>query len=766
MPKLDGSETVGPTYNTATTAALELASQGIRVFPCYHAAAGVCSCPKRNDCHSPGKHPLVKNGVDDATTNRSQLTKWANKWGTTCNWGQALDGRVVIDVDVAEGKTGDHTWKELCAEHSYPTKPDTLTLRTGRNGTQYIYTWDGSDLPDKLGLHIDLKRGGGHYIMVAGSVTTEPYAVTRDTEAATLPPWVATRAQAFKGPKKKTRSGVTGSIRAFTPQEANDYIDNAMDKYGASRNGSIDIDANTAFTTLWHFIGNHLSGEMAATLLRANAPADMTEDHIAKFERQALDPGYELKTDPWKATITTATPQLKPFDGDGCNDASNGRRLVRKYGDRLKYTSGTRWLVWDGKRWKQDTLEEVAQLAKKTSSAIYGEAQHAKPEYQRALSVWATKSLSAGAVAAMQKMAQSEPEIRVETKALDAVATLFNTKTGTLDLNTGAVREHRASDLITKMSNVDLDPAATSPVWDGFLEWCQPDPEVRAWLQELFGYALLGEVRDHVMPIFIGSGGNGKGTLRDALAYAFGEYAVNVGPELLMITKHQQHKAFKMRLRGMRLVFTSETEEGTKFNEAEMKALTGGDPIEANLMRENPEEFQPSHTMILLTNTEPMLNGADYALTRRIRVVPFNAKIAESDMDVELPTRLREAAPAILAWAWAGWLRYKEYGKLRQPPAAISSRTEDYFQTADVLTGFLNEMCIKGIGKTVSSVALHQAFRVYAGEDDAGSVQAFAGRMKKHNYYTRRGKSGMVWQGIALAVGPGSNYTSSQQGVF
>ena len=33
-----------------------------------------------------------------------------------------------------------------------------------------------------------------------------------------------------------------------------------------------------------------------------------------------------------------------------------------------------------------------------------------------------------------------------------------------------------------------------------------------------------------------------------------------------------------------------------------MKRLTGGDPIEANLMHNNPIVFKPSHTLVMVTN--------------------------------------------------------------------------------------------------------------------------------------------------------------------
>jgi hypothetical protein len=38
--------------------------------------AGVCQCPKRSNCPSPGKHPLLKHGLQDASTNSSTIERW------------------------------------------------------------------------------------------------------------------------------------------------------------------------------------------------------------------------------------------------------------------------------------------------------------------------------------------------------------------------------------------------------------------------------------------------------------------------------------------------------------------------------------------------------------------------------------------------------------------------------------------------------------------------------------------------------------------
>ena len=55
---------------------------------------------------------------------------------------------------------------------------------------------------------------------------------------------------------------------------------------------------------------------------------------------------------------------------------------------------------------------------------------------------------------------------------------LFNCVTGTIDLKTGACREHRREDLICKLAPVKYDPAADCSLWKKCLsDWMLGDEE-------------------------------------------------------------------------------------------------------------------------------------------------------------------------------------------------------------------------------------------------------------------------------------------------
>ncbi len=111
--------------------AQDYARRGWAVLPLHTVVNGKCSCNK-SGCGSPGKHPLLSNGVTGATTDLETIAAW---WGKTpwANIGIATgqrSGIAVVDVDVRNGGM-DHL-AEL-------NLPDTLTVRSGSGGLHFYF---------------------------------------------------------------------------------------------------------------------------------------------------------------------------------------------------------------------------------------------------------------------------------------------------------------------------------------------------------------------------------------------------------------------------------------------------------------------------------------------------------------------------------------------------------------------------------------------------------------------------------------------------
>ena len=192
---------------------------------------------------------------------------------------------------------------------------------------------------------------------------------------------------------------------------------------------------------------------------------------------------------------------------------------------------------------------------------------------------------SAGGQNGILAIAEDLRPLAVAADKMDADPWLFNVANGTLDLRTGKLRPHDPADLITKVAGCDLDPEATGPVFDKFLAEILPDDAVRGFVQRLFGSAMFGRVRDHVLPIFTGLGANGKTTLVELVRDVFGDYGIAAEPDLL-IDKGYAHSTGQADLLGVRLATTVETDDDNRLAAARMKRLTGGEKVRARRMRE------------------------------------------------------------------------------------------------------------------------------------------------------------------------------------
>lgn len=433
-------------------------------------------------------------------------------------------------------------------------------------------------------------------------------------------------------------------------------------------------------------------------------------------------------------------------------------RFVTLHHGRFLHAHGIGWHEWDGTRWAvcKDgaplrAVEKLARDAYADLGFFYGDETEQKARRKALLQDIAAVSSATGANGVLT-IAGSLLPCTISGEAIDIRPELFNTESGTLDLNTREVHPPDPGDHLTRRANAGFDPECRSPEWEAFLETIQPDRNVREFLQRLFGLAMFGAVREHVLPIFIGTGANGKGVLRSAIMAAFGDYAREVDPELLMESKHPRHLTFLMELRSMRLVFASETTRNRRFDESTMKRLVGGDPIQANRMRHDPITFDPSHTLIMITNHLPIVSGDDPAVWRRLMVVPFEVTIGDTEQDPELPDRLRapDARTAVMAWVWQGWLAYLDAGL--KPPDAVVKRTDLYRTESDALGNFLAERTMESPAAYARAGELFTEWTAWCAENAVavGSQKAFATSMANRGYLKQTKNIGAVYVGLGI----------------
>ena len=174
-------------------AASAYARRGWPVFPCHTVQAGACTC-LHDVCGSPGKHPLVRNGLHDATTDLQTIRTWWGSWpraNIAIRTGQPA-GLVVLDIDPDHG--GQTTLDRIVDEHG-PLPPARM-IRTGSGGLHLYFAHPGHPVPNdagrRLGPGIDI-RGDGGYVIAPPSRhrSGDRYRLTaRGGEIPHLPGWM------------------------------------------------------------------------------------------------------------------------------------------------------------------------------------------------------------------------------------------------------------------------------------------------------------------------------------------------------------------------------------------------------------------------------------------------------------------------------------------------------------------------------------------------------------------------------------------------
>lgn len=417
---------------------------------------------------------------------------------------------------------------------------------------------------------------------------------------------------------------------------------------------------------------------------------------------------------PIPAEATQAARPIEAADQFPWTDRGLAERLVKQYGHLIRYCVPWRkWLVWDGCRWATDDTLAIDRYLKATIRALPAEAATiAEPEARDAFLKWAMACESKKAHEAALRLAMGEEGVPIVPRQLDADPWLLNVQNGTIDLRTGQLRPHRRSDLISKVCPVDYHADADAPLWDSILRRFLVSDDIISWVDRLLGYVITGVIRQHVLPVWFGTGANGKSTILNTLLDVLGDdYGMKAPPDLLLARGGDNHPTERASLFGKRLVVAIETEDGRRFNESMVKELTGGDRITARRMREDFWSFSPSHKLILATNHRPGVKGGDNGIWRRLKMIDFRVSLRPEEQDTSIPDRLRDEAPGILARCVRNCLIWQNSGF--PSVASIEQATAEYREDEDVLKGFIEDCC--EVGPEAGRVAAGSLYGSYKG---------------------------------------------------
>lgn len=487
-------------------------------------------------------------------------------------------------------------------------------------------------------------------------------------------------------------------------------------------------------------------------------------------------------------TLADSVPPI-PKAQHLCTDQANAERLQKRYGHMLITVSGT-FHAYDGKRWKADdglpqrfacelskiVQEEIEKMEMRVAEAqraipdadiqAYLEHPRNKPldkteegqEYLQlketlvALKKWSKKcemkATQDAALGLLKKL------VAVDADQLDSDPWSLNCENGTVDLRSGELREHCASDYITKLAPVPFNPAATADRFQAFLaEVFDGAQALIEFMQRWVGYGATGSTREQCLVIHWGAGSNGKSTFIGTLASVLGDYATPL-PTGMLTAKNSdsRHPAELAKLRGARLVTASESEDGAKLREAFVKEITGSDRLAARQMYGEWFSFQPTHKLQMLTNHKPQIRGSDHGIWRRLLFVPYTVTFGTAEelsagkaarrKDPALPEALEREKAGVLNWIIRGAKGWCVAGL--QPPAIVLEAGQAYREEQDRIGEFIRERCRADPQARTTPSTLYRAYRDWC--NDVGieypvTQQRFLNELEQRVSAFQRGKS-------------------------
>ena len=484
------------------------------------------------------------------------------------------------------------------------------------------------------------------------------------------------------------------------------------------------------------------------------------------------------------------TKSLKPED---YSDVGQAKVLSREYGDELKFTAATDFIRFDGEVWVEDkqmavgACVEFLDLQLQDAKDSIEEAQKAlvKAGYDESAVKQGSKAIAkdiksehlglfymlVGAekylAFAMKRrdykyitsaLNVSKSMLTIKVSDLDKDPVLLNTPRATYNLEKGVAGEqpHDPFDLITKITECSPGDEGMD-IWLEALEtfFCG-DAELIEYVQKVIGLAAIGKVYEEFIIIAYGDGANGKSTFWNTIARVLGTYSGKISSDILTMGNKVNAQPEMAELKGKRLIIASEMQEGVRLNTAMVKQLCSTDEIQACKKYKDPFHFVPSHQVVLYTNHLPKVGANDDGIWRRLKVIPFNAKIrGNSDIKNYADYLYEKAGSAIMKWIIEGAEKVSKTDHKVDDPKCVRDAVAAYREDNDWLGHFIADCCDVGDGLTEKSGEFYQQYLAYciqSGEYTRSTTDFYAA-VEKAGYVRRKSNNGTLVYGLSLKSG-------------
>lgn len=308
---------------------------------------------------------------------------------------------------------------------------------------------------------------------------------------------------------------------------------------------------------------------------------------------------------------------------------------------------------------------------------------------------------------------------------------LFPAANGVIDLLSGKRYDSRPSDYFTSVSPYDYLGVSKGIIVENAPLWLRVISDAFNGVKELMdffqrsaGCWLSGLATDNRFWVLWGSGRNAKTLLMETISRVAGHFARAIPAEMLLEQRIARSSAAPspdvMALKDLRLGIASESSEGRSWAASRVKWLSGSDQLVGRAPHDRHlSYFQPTHSLVLLTNNRPQAPSWDFAFWERMLLIPFTTAFVDREPQLpherrankDLMNELKKEGDGILSWLVEGCLLWQHRGL--DPPPIVLQETESYRRDEDLLADFIEDRCVLEPVVVGSSTEIYRAFEAW-----------------------------------------------------
>jgi P4 family phage/plasmid primase-like protien len=684
-------------------------------------------------CRERDKRPAVSGGFKAASLEPAMLAEWAGR-NAHYNVGLptgAASGVVILEFDF--GKGGEDSlakFREIYGEEFL----DTYTVRSGSGGLHLYYRVPDWSFTNKAGLAgfkgVDT-RGEGGYVVAPPSIhpNGNPYTVEKEINPAKCPEWLRSL---MDGPFVTTKADAAPAVASGTK--------------GKLSKRTIDfllgnIPENTFNSRL--FLAAKDFQEQGYSKEEATRRFEAINGYLDDKDLPTIDSAFN------KTPKHPPRPQLEIEDIEESSDIA--KEFIANSGRLLEWQK--HFYLYNGRHYVRHTQDDI-----KSRLINYILKRGGVPAGK-------LRGIVDEAMLYLLAHTHLDSNIRPPTwldERPEGLEDFLTVRNGILPLSAvlrGDQSEplpHSDSYFSTASLPYASQPGATSEAWQSVLSDVQPDPEVRALIQEWFGYNLIQDTSMEKFVLLQGNGGDGKSVLCLVLRELLGRENCSA----VSLEGFDARRPFQLASTMGKLAnIVEDVNHIEKAQEGLLKDFVSGGTVQVEEKYGAPYPMEASARVTFSCNNLPRFTDRSGGLWRRLILIPFPKSIPldKQDRRLKLRTFWEPELPGIFNWAVEGLLRLRANGNFTIPKA-VKDATDGYALEMNPARQFVLD-CYEA-DPTAEPILLQDVFNKYRAWCAAASqphltnrnfnkelLKAFSGQITQGKR-ALGGSSARVWLGL------------------